>query len=206
MASSRNPFFFCCFEQCSKPILSPVFPALTNLGQTGGTKGAAYAICCYLLCHRCSLARHLLLRHVPMRQLPAMFTYLRNVWRFIDNNVGRWHMFRSGKQAETTSLLHGLSLRHDDRQPRERHSRGCLVFTSSPAVCLALPHRRRDYDALLSGCCPCAPLSASSRISATGLNATPRREGPDGASVACSGRAATSSSASFCAASPAGRR
>ena len=124
----------------------------------------------------------------------------------IDNNVGRWHMFQSGKQAETVSLLHGLSLRHDDRQPRERHSRGCLVFTSSPAVCLALPHRRRDYDALLSGCCPCAPLSASSRISATGLNATPRREGPDGASVACSGRAATSSSASFCTASPAGRR
>ena len=30
--------FFCCFEQHSKPSLSPVFPAFTNLGQTGGTK------------------------------------------------------------------------------------------------------------------------------------------------------------------------
>ena len=46
MASSRNPFFFCCFEQRSKPSLSPVFPAFTNLGQTGGTKGASNAIRC----------------------------------------------------------------------------------------------------------------------------------------------------------------
>ena len=46
VASSRNPFFFCCFEQCCKPSPSPVFPAFTNLGQTGGTKGASNAIRC----------------------------------------------------------------------------------------------------------------------------------------------------------------
>lgn len=46
MASSRNPFFFSCFEQHCKPSPSPVFPALTNLGQTGGTKGASNAIRC----------------------------------------------------------------------------------------------------------------------------------------------------------------
>lgn len=46
MASSRNPFFFCCFEQRCKPSPSPVFPAFTNLGQTGGTKGASNAIRC----------------------------------------------------------------------------------------------------------------------------------------------------------------
>ena len=46
MASSRNPFFFCCFKQRCKPSLSPVFPAFTNLGQTGGTKGASNAIRC----------------------------------------------------------------------------------------------------------------------------------------------------------------
>ena len=46
VASSRNPFFFCCFEQRYKSILSPVFPALTNFGQTGGTKGASDAIRC----------------------------------------------------------------------------------------------------------------------------------------------------------------
>ena len=38
--------FFCCFEQRNKPSLPPVFPAFTNLGQTGGTKGASNAIRC----------------------------------------------------------------------------------------------------------------------------------------------------------------
>lgn len=46
MATSRNPFFFGCFEQRNKPSPSPVFPAFTNLGQTGGTKGASNAIRC----------------------------------------------------------------------------------------------------------------------------------------------------------------
>ena len=56
VASSRNPFFFCCFEQHCKPSPSPVFPAFTNLGQTGGTKGASNAIRCRFFR---SPARHL---------------------------------------------------------------------------------------------------------------------------------------------------
>ncbi len=42
--------FFCCFEQCSKPSPSPVFPAFTTLGQTGGTKGTSDAIHCRFFC------------------------------------------------------------------------------------------------------------------------------------------------------------
>ena len=56
VATSRNPFFFGCFEQRSKPSPSPVFPTFTNLGQTGGTKGASNAIRCRFFR---SPARHL---------------------------------------------------------------------------------------------------------------------------------------------------
>lgn len=37
---------FLLFRAASKPSPSPVFPAFTNLGQTGGTKGASNAIRC----------------------------------------------------------------------------------------------------------------------------------------------------------------
>lgn len=38
---------FFLFRAASKSSLSPVFPAFTNLGQTGGTKGASNAIRCH---------------------------------------------------------------------------------------------------------------------------------------------------------------
>ena len=200
------------FFLVSSSAASPACPLFSCLDEFGANRWYKRCRLCHLLLSPLPplLTRTALAASACPDAPSACHVYIPcGMFGVIDNNVGRWHMFQSGKQAETASLLHGLSLRHDDRQPRERHSRGCLVFTSSLAVCHCmseLPHRRRDYDALLSGCCPCTPLSASSRISATGLNATPRREGPDGASEACSRRAATSSSASFCAASPAGRR
>ena len=140
-----------------------------------------------LRCHPLPLLPLPRTEHITMFWMPTMFAYP----AIFSGTVGKNIVTRHFPLQEEMKRMHHSDMTTD--------SPGNGVF---PGLSDLSAFMLRDYDELLTEFCSCASLSSSSRISATGLNVTPRREGPE----ACSVPVAASSSLFFCTASPDGRR
>ena len=184
MASSRNPFFF----PVSSSAASPACPLFSCLDEFGSNRW--YKRC--LKCHPLPLLPLPRTEHITMFWMPTMFAYP----AIFSGTVGKNIVTRHFPLQEEMKRMH-----HSD-MTTDSPGNGVFPGLSDFHIIVLSAFMLRDYDELLTEFCSCASLSSSSRISATGLNVTPRREGPE----ACSVPVAASSSLFFCTASPDGRR